>query len=70
MSLEAPFTEEEVRKLNEFQQCGYVHPFTCGDSECREILTATNAGWVCKKCGYVQNWAHDFMVEQNWTGKE
>lgn len=32
----APWTPEEVRSLNDYQRCGWLHPFTCG--WCRETL--------------------------------
>jgi hypothetical protein len=59
----APFTDEQVAHLNEFQHAGFVHPFTCG--KCSAILTATRDGWICpaEGCDYTQDWAHDFMAD-------
>lgn len=62
----APFTDEQVAKLNEWQHCGKVHPFTCpgGKPDCaghRELI-ATKDGWVCHCGDYRQDWAHDFMA--------
>jgi len=59
------WTDEQVRKLNEFQACGHMHPFTCpgeGDCPSRELI-ATNEGWVCACGGYTQDWAHPMMFE-------
>ena len=56
--IKAPFTEEQVKYLNEYQKSGRFHPFTC---ECREDLIATVNGWICSKCNYTQDWAHEFM---------
>jgi hypothetical protein len=61
--LEKPFTESEVEKLNQWQTDGRFHPFTCGSADCREVLVATVDGWVCPKCDYTQDWAHDFMAQ-------
>jgi hypothetical protein len=55
----APWTDAQVKALNDFQHCGYMHPFTCGNDS--ETLIATNTGWECPKCNYKQDWAHDFM---------
>ena len=62
----APFTDNEVESLNQFQNCGFMHPFT---SENSEILIATKDGWVEKEGGpVVQNWAHKWMT--NWVWKD
>jgi hypothetical protein len=57
----APWTEEQVKALNRWQEAGYVHPFTCWEGD---DLVATTGGWVCPKCSYQQNWAHSFMLEE------
>ena len=63
--IRAPFTAEQVDGLNRWQHTDYVHPFTCGNSECRAVLVATEGGWVCHEChSYSQDWAHDFMVKE------
>ncbi|TAZ20725.1 hypothetical protein ELH77_19155 [Rhizobium ruizarguesonis] len=66
MRVEAPFTDEQVKHLNDWQERGDVHPFTCpGDRpECAEgrELFATRDGWVCRCAEYCQFWAHDFMA--------
>lgn len=60
------FTEDEILSLNEFQQSGSMHPFTC--QNCRNELVATKEGWMCptEKCDYIQNWAHNFMKDWSW----
>lgn len=65
--MKSPWTDEQVKNLNAFQACGFMHPFTCGNDQCRCDLTATNAGWVCPRCDYTQDWAHDFMASGEWT---
>lgn len=73
----AQWTDEQVRKLNEWQQSGQVHPYTCsgGNSQMcvkalgtgEGILLATLGGWRCP-CGYYrQNWAYATSVEDNTT---
>ena len=58
------FSEEEVKNLNDFQNSGNVHPFTCPNGHGN--LIATKEGWYCPKCDYVQLWAHDFMKSGDW----
>ncbi len=64
-----PFDDEQVNSLNGYQNSTY-HPYTCGGKNCREILVATNDGWVCKKCGYMQMWAHRFSADWSWKKYE
>ena len=52
----SPWTPEEVEKLNIYQNSGVFHPYTCGNHTCRNILRATENGWVCDICGYTQDW--------------
>lgn len=71
-TITAPFTDEQVRLLNEWQQHSTMHPFTCRrrtetphgyhDSRDFGVLVATRDGWVCRDCDYTQDWAHDFMA--------
>lgn len=66
------FTPQEVLSLNEYQSCGFMHPFTCGGGHRTEhpdgegILVATTHGWVCPYCDYRQDWAHESMKNGNW----
>lgn len=62
MQIKAPFNADQVKALNRFQQSDRVHPFTCGNGNCRAVLVATAAGWVCPDCPYTQDWAHDLML--------
>ena len=64
--IDAPWTMAQVVSLNRFQHFGYMHPFTCGQEECRALLVATTEGWLCPviACGYKQNWAWAFMAEE------
>jgi hypothetical protein len=76
--LQAPFSAEQVERLNAFQKDTRFHPFTCGNdrsdaahvksaSERNEydtgILVATKEGWICPACGYRQYWAHGYMAD-------
>lgn len=68
MSVYAPWSPNEVAALNDYQQAGWFHPFTCGirDEHPSDegILVATENGWVCpvESCDYTQTWAHAFMM--------
>lgn len=77
-TFEAPWTPETVDALNRWQTNGPFHPFTCGGDRRDDAhrayqaqhggdfgqLVAEPDGWRCPVCGYRQNWAHKFMVEQ------
>lgn len=66
----APWTRKQVAALNEFQQSGLMHPFTCGQRDEHPhnagLLVATRAGWRCPAygCRYEQDWAHAFMADR------
>jgi hypothetical protein len=62
----SPWSDEEVKSLNECQQFGYCHSFTCGGENCNNNLIATNNGWMCKNCDYTQNWAYKWMTNFDW----
>lgn len=51
-----PWPDELVTALNEYQQGGYMHPYTCGNAECRSDLVATPKGFACPNCDYKQEW--------------
>jgi hypothetical protein len=66
----APWTPEEVAALNEYQDKGVFHPFTCGHGALGQhvsgvFLVATEAGWRCpfQDCEYTQDWAWSMMAE-------
>lgn len=64
-SIVAPWTTEQVSALNDFQDSGVMHPFTCPRPHTASMeLVATPDGWVCPflSCDYTQNWAHAAMV--------
>lgn len=76
--LEAPFSAEAVQTLNEYQTAtgaaSTMHPFTCanrGDGHHGVeggdlgVLIATEQGWVCPSCDYIQSWTHAFMANQS-----
>lgn len=58
----APWTDEQVRALHDWQDCGWVHEFTCRDGH---KLVPTRNGWICSQrfCHHRQNWALDFMLK-------
>lgn len=55
----APWNVETVIALTCYQRLGYVHEYTCYKDH---VLEATTAGWVCKSCGYTQDWALDSTI--------
>lgn len=61
--VEAPWTQDQVNSLNEYQDAGCFHPFT---HESKNLI-ATTDGWVLEKGGPVlQTWAHQFMTDGSW----
>jgi hypothetical protein len=66
--IKARWTPEQVAALNEYQQDGRFHPYTCGrrdDHLDDSVLVATPDGWVCPHpgCGYTQKWAYASTVD-------
>lgn len=65
----APFTAEQVGRLNRWQFLSSMHPYTCGGSRTDErhldgegVLMATPEGWKCPYCDYTQQFASERMV--------
>jgi hypothetical protein len=79
--INAPFTEEQVKNLNDYQDFGSFHLFTCCSPsdvpKCERVsgksegsLIATKNGWVCPCGKYTQTWTWKFMTEsQNNTNE-
>lgn len=60
----APWNQEEIDFLNAWQKDSRIHPFNCvHEHEGKRMMTATKNGWKCQTCGYMQNWAHKFMLK-------
>ena len=57
----APFTDEQVRILNIWQNNEHWHPYTCCN---HENMIPTNEGLKCPICERIQNWVHDFSVDE------
>ena len=69
----APFTLDQVRSLNAYQNAFAYHPFTHDNSVMPEHLddvqVATEAGWICPNCGMlepIQTWAWEDMADWSW----
>ena len=57
-----PFTSEQVKALNAYQELGITHPYTCAlrsQHPGEGVLIATAEGWKCPDldCNYTQDWA-------------
>lgn len=71
-TIHAPWTDEQVERLNQYQQAGRFHPYTCpgrdddADDDADDCpdrnLIATTDGWVCQCGAYRQTWAHGFTA--------
>jgi hypothetical protein len=74
--LKKPFTEEQCKKINEFQKSGKFHPLTCDRkhkncevnnmNEDRQdgVLIATEDGLICPCGKYKQNSINSFILER------
>jgi len=66
------FTPDEVKSLNEYQNSGIFHPFTCGSDVRTEhedgegLLIATETGFYCPYCDFRQSWCHPWMRDWSW----
>jgi hypothetical protein len=64
----APFTDEQVKGLNEYQKSGVFHEFTCGNDKHpfgkENTLIATKNGWICHNCDYTQGLGMGSNVER------
>lgn len=73
--LVAPWSEEQVDAINDWQECDYVHPFTCPcdhpETEDQSSLVATEAGLYCPEpsCEYEQSWVHAYMADPVIVGE-
>lgn len=63
---QAPFTDEQIKSLNDYQVSGVFHPFTCGIDSVHALLVAGRDGWSCPDCEYKQTWAHVWMANDMW----
>jgi hypothetical protein len=72
-TVKAPFTEEQVKRINEYQDSGRFHAFTCMSHpvpECERTaminqgtLVASETGLTCPCGKYTQDWVHEFMTQ-------
>jgi hypothetical protein len=60
----APWTDEEVASLRDYQRSGRFHPFTCVDGH--GPLTAERMGFRCQQCTFHQPWAFVWMTNDSW----
>lgn len=69
-----PWTLEQVASLNAYQLSASMHPFTCGNGECRaeygDPLFATPSGWACVRCSWRQFWAWAWMTDGSWLNPD
>jgi len=60
--MKAPFTDEQVKNINEYQVAGFFHPFTCTTGS--HVLVAETDGLHCPLCPtFHQDWVHDGMAD-------
>lgn len=54
----APWNQDQVKLLFEYQGKAGVHHYTCGNESTHPKLVPSHRGWHCVACDYTQNWAH------------
>lgn len=70
----APFTDEQVERLTEYQNLRAMHPFTCcspydvpkctrASGESDGVLIPRTEGFICPCGRYTQDWAYAFMAD-------
>jgi hypothetical protein len=57
--LYAPFIEEQIINITEWQRNDYTHEMTC--IECGDLLQPQPEGMECD-CGFSQNWVPVFVA--------
>lgn len=55
-------SDAQIAAINAQQHAGHVHPFTCGNANCREVLVADKDGMRCPKCDYRQAWVPEIVA--------
>lgn len=69
----ASFNQKQILSLNDYQNSGTWHPFTCGKHSGENgVLIARKNGWACPTmgCTYKQNYAYDFMADRSWEASK
>ncbi len=64
--LKAPFTEDQVKAITEYQQESPWHQYTCYTDSQHPTLVASTDGLICNECGHVQNWVFASTADGSW----
>lgn len=63
-TVQAPFTTEQIDKINKFQNLSWFDVFVCQYNKCdKQLLVAKLEGLYCKNCTYTQYWVYEYMLE-------
>lgn len=65
----APFSPDQVRWINAYQDSGAFHPLTCLKPHRDRNLIAQTDGLICPnhpQCDYIQTWVPDFACDPRW----
>lgn len=64
--IKAPWTPDQVKNLQDYQNNGRFHPFTGTNSKGQKVdLIPTIDGWIAEPDGpIVQDWCHGFMCNK------
>ena len=58
----APWTEQELELLKQYQHGHLFRPYLCCFTE---IMEPTKDGLICPKCGKIQTWTYTFSIQEN-----
>ena len=63
--------EEKIKKINQWQDCKYVHPLTCGNNASHKLLypveTDDDIILLCYDCDYQQNFIPETIFKIDLT---
>ncbi len=62
----APFTPEQVRRIDAYQRSGVFQELTCPTPHAERTLVVRVPGLFCPSCNYMQDWAPDFCDDPRW----
>lgn len=62
--LEAPWSEDQVKSINDYQSSGSKHPALCPND--LGVLQATLTGLYCPECSYFTETVPEFMADESW----
>ena len=72
MTINAPFTIDQIASITRYQNSPYTHPYTCTCGQKLVAILDDDLGLRCPRggCGYTQSKVHAFSANFEWLGME